>query len=329
MSETTVRTREADVSVLIVTWNSERWVGACLDALQDACEGLECELIVVDNASSDDSATVAERHGGPSCRVIRSEENLGFAGGVNLGMEAACGEWLLLLNPDCVLDPGAVSRLIEACGSEPNVVGAAPALRGADGSSQARFQFRRLPTPGALVAETLFLDTIAPWNPATARYRYRERRDFTRQRDVEQPAFAAVLLRSRVVRREGPLDSAFHPAWFDDVDYCRRLRGAGFRFLVVPTSTAVHAGGASLESMHRGAFAIVWYRNMYLYAKKWFTPRGAEAVRWAIIIGMTIRIVATAVGLGRFGDARREVMRGWTETLKGAWSRWETSSRSS
>jgi GT2 family glycosyltransferase len=330
LSETTVRTREADVSVLIVTWNSERWIGACLEALQGACGGLEWELIVVDNASADDSASMAERHGGARCRVIRSEENLGFAGGVNVGLEAVCGEWLLLLNPDCVLDPGSVPKLIEACGSEPNVVGAAPALRGVDGSSQARFQFRRLPTPGALVAETLFLDTVAPWNPATARYRYRERRDFTRQSDVEQPAFAAVLLSSRVVRREGPLDSAFHPAWFDDVDYCRRLCGSGYRLVAVPSATGVHAGGASLETLHRGEFAILWYRNMYRYARKWFASGGAEFVRWGIILGMMIRIVATAIGLGRFGaDSRREVMRGWIETLKGAWSRWQADSRSS
>ena len=328
MSNATARTREPDVSVLVVTWNSERWIAACLDALPGACVGVEWEVIVVDNGSSDASAELAARHAGDRGRVIRSDVNLGFAGGVNAAIEAAAGEWLLLLNPDCVLDPGSVRPLIEACSADPDAAGAAPVLRGIDGSSQARFQFRRLPTPGALAAETVFLDTIAPWNPATARYRCRGR-DFSRGGEVEQPAFAAVLLRARLVAREGPLDETFHPEGFDDVDFCRRLRGAGFRFLVVPTSTAVHAGGASLESMHRGAFAIVWYRNMYLYAKKWFTPRGAESVRWAIIIGMTIRIVATAIGLGRFGDARREVMRGWTETLKGAWSRWETSSRSS
>lgn len=328
MSDAIVRVSTPDVSVLVVTWNSERWIGACVDALSRACEGLAWEVIVVDNASSDDSASVAEVHVGERGHVIRSHENLGFAGGVNVAVAEAGGEWLLLLNPDCVLDPGAVRELIETCEADPDAAGAAPLLRGPDGTNQVRFQFRRLPTPGALIAELLFLDTLAPWNAATARYRYFDR-DFTGGGDVEQPAFAALLLRSRVVRREGKLDESFHPAWFDDVDYCRRLRGAGYRLVVAPGATGVHAGAASLETLHRGAFAVVWYRNMYRYASKWFTSGGCASLRWGIIVGMAIRIVATAIGLGGFGNTRGEVMRGWTETLKGVWRRWDAGSHSS
>jgi len=328
LNDQTGWTSEPAVSVLVVTWNSERWVGACLDALPKACEGIDWRLIVVDNASSDASADVAERHSGAAARVIRGETNRGFAGGMNDAIQHASGRWLMLVNPDCVLDPGSVARLVEACESDPDVAGAAPRLRGPDGSSQSWFQFRRLPTPGAFAAELFFLDRLVPWNPATARYRYRDR-DFSKPNEVEQPAFAAVLLRSQVVRREGPLDERFHPAWFDDVDYSRRIRGAGYRFVVVPDATGVHAGGASLESLHRGEFAVIWYRNMYRYASKWFSARGAEAVRWSIIGGMLARVVATAIGLGRFDRPRGEILRGWIEVLRGAWTRWDESSRSS
>lgn len=328
MSDAIGRTSEPDVSVLIVTWNSERWVSACVDALPDACGALSWEVVVVDNGSVDESAAVASARVAGNGRVIRLPVNRGFAGGVNAAMDVASGRWMLLLNPDCVLDPGSVERLVAATEADPDACGAAPRLRGADGSSQSRFQFRRLPTPGALAAELLFLDKLAPWNPATARYRCRDR-DFSLPGEVEQPAFAAVLLRALVARRVGALDERFHPAWFDDVDYCRRIRGAGYRFLVAPDATGVHAGGASLETLHRGAFAIIWYENMYRYAAKWFSPRGVEALRWAIIAGMTIRIVATALGFGGFGRQRADVMRGWREVLKGAWSRWDASSRSS
>jgi hypothetical protein len=327
LSEETGRTGEIDVSVIVVTWNSERWVAACLDALGPACLGLEWELIVVDNDSSDLSADVAEVHASGRGRVIRAAENLGFAGGVNLAAETASGRCLLLLNPDCVLDPGAVSRLVDACEADPSRAGAVPILRGVDGSSQAKFQFRRLPTPGAFVAELLFLDRLAPWNPWTARYRCRDR-DFSRPGDVEQPAFAAIVLRTRIVRREGPIDERFQPAWFDDVDYCRRLRGNGYRLVVVPEATGMHVGGASLDTMRRGVFAVYWYRNMDQYAKKWFDGRGVALLRWGILAGMVLRIVATAAGLGRF-ESRREALRGWVEVLKAAWSRWETTFRSS
>jgi len=327
LSEARTRGEEIDVSVVVVTWNSARWIGACLDALDAACEHVEWELLVVDNASSDESASMAERHAGDRGRVIRSGTNRGFAGGVNLAVESARGAHVLLLNPDCVLDPGSVARLVDACQADAAIAGAAPVLRGVDGTSQTRFQFRRLPTLGALAAELLFLDKVAPWNPATARYRSRDV-DFAKPVDAEQPAFAALLLRSRVVRREGPLDERFHPAWFDDVDYCRRLRGDGYRFVVVPGATGVHASGASLETMRRGAFAVAWYGNMSRYAAKWFTPSEAEALRWAILAGMVLRILATAIGLGRFDD-RREVMRGWINVFTGAWRRWDAGSRSS
>jgi len=328
LNDQTGLTSDTGVSVLVVTWNSERWIGACLDALPKACEGISWQLVVVDNASGDSSAALAERHAGADGRVFRSETNRGFAGGMNDAIERASGRWLLLLNPDCVLDPGAVPRLVDACESDPDAAGAAPCLRGPDGSSQSSFQFRRLPTPGAFFAELFFLDRLAPWNPATARYRYRDR-DFSKAGEVEQPAFAAVLMRSQIARREGPLDESFYPAWFDDVDYCRRIRGSGYRFLAVPDATGVHAGGASLETLHRGDFAVVWYRNMYRYATKWFTARGAGIVRWSIIGGMMIRIAVTAIGLGRFARPRREILRGWIEVLKGAWKRWDESSRSS
>ncbi len=328
MSETNGPSDEPDVSVIVVTWNSSRWIGACLDALPAACEGLEWETIVVDNASGDASAGIAEERAGEYGRVIRSDENLGFAGGVNRGVENAKGRSLLLLNPDCILDPRSVARLIAAAETDPSVAGAAPRLRDGCGSSQDSFQFRRLPTLGAFMAELLFVDKLAPWSASTARYRYRDR-DFEHGGDVEQPAFAALLLRTRVVRREGALDEQFHPAWFEDVDYCRRLRGDGFHFVVVPDVSGVHAGGASLETLHRSGFEAVWYRNMYRYATKWFSPRSVRRLRWGILVGMLIRIVATSVGFGSYGKDRRKVLRGWIEILKAAWTKWETDTRSS
>jgi len=327
LNESNGRIDEPDVSAIVVTWNSSRWIGACLDALPAACEGLTWEAIVVDNASDDASAEIADERVGEHGRVVRSERNLGFAGGVNRGVENAKGRSLLLLNPDCILDPGSVARLLAAAESDPSIAGAAPRLRDGCGVPQDGFQFRRLPTVGALIAELLFVDQLAPWNASTARYRYRDH-DFEQGGDVEQPAFAALLIRTRVVRREGALDEQFHPAWFDDVDYCRRLRGDGFHFVVVPDTSGVHVGAASLETLRRSGFEAIWYRNMYRYATKWFSPRGVGRLRWGIIVGMLIRIVATSIGLGSYGKDRRDVLRGWVDILKAAWTRWEADTRS-
>ena len=203
-----------------------------------------------------------------------------------------------------------------------------PVLRGVDGSDQREFQFRRLPTVAALIRELLFIDRLVPRNAATRRYRYRDL-DLSAIVSVEQPAAAALLLQSRAMRREGPFDEAFTPAWFEDVDYCKRLRVAGFTLLAIPNSTGVHVGGASLESMPDREFARIWYRNMASYGVKWFSLRDQRRLRRFVIAGMLMRVVLTATGFGRFRSSRREVIRGWIDVMGDAWKRWGIDSRSS
>jgi len=301
-----VETRALDLSVLIVTWNSERWIDRCLRSIPAACAGLEYEVVIHDN----------------------SRDNAGFAGGTNRAFQSSKGRYVFLLNPDCELESGAVASLFQFLEAHPEIAAAAPLLRDEGGESQRNFQLRRLPTLAALTAEALMIDKVWPGNPVTAKYRYRDL-DLSEPRRIEQPAAAALLLRRDVVEEIGPLDEQFAPAWFEDVDYCRRLAEQKKEIWVVPAAHAQHFGGASLEHMDFAGFVEIWYRNMWRYSHKWMGPGQAELLRWAIVAGMLLRCAAGLVGLRPRGVRRRDAFRGYAAVLRKAVDRWDSSPSSS
>ena len=312
-------TRSLDLSILIVTWNSERWIERCLLSIPAACEDLAYEVVVYDNASTD--GTLA--HLGTDVRVTKASTNDGFAAGTNRAVAASRGRYVFLLNPDCALEPRALTRLHDFLETHSHVAAAAPLLVDESGDSQREFQLRRLPTLGTLVNESLGIGKLFP--RSTARYRYRDL-DLSEPRRIEQPAAAALLVRRSVFDEVGPLDERFAPAWFEDVDYCRRLAQQKKEIYVVPGAIVRHFGGASLEHLSFAGFTDVWYRNMWRYAQKWLGRGEAEALRWAIIAGMLMRLAATAAGLKPKGIARRDALHSYANVLKRAMDRWSPDS---
>ena len=319
-SPATAQVAVPDLSILIVTWNSERFIDRCLRLISAACNGLSYEVGVHDNASADD--TLAHLNG---AKVIRSRENDGFAGGTNRAFAASRGRYVFLLNPDCELAPGALTEVFEFLERNPQIAAAAPLLIDERGGSQREFQLRRLPTLTTFLAEVLLVDKFFPRNPATARYRYHDL-DLAAPTRVEQPAAAALLLRRETVEEIGPLDEAFAPAWFEDVDYCRRLAEKNKQVWVVPAAQARHFGGASLQHISFATFVDVWYRNMWRYARKWMRPGQAEALRWAIIVGMMLRCTAGIVGFHPRGVERWDAFRAYRDVLRKAFERWSPGS---
>lgn len=320
--DSSVAVAPADVSLLVVTWNSARWIERCLGSIPAACAGLTFETIVCDNASTD--ATL-ERIGA-TAPVIRSVTNEGFAAATNRAFRRASGRYVFLLNPDCELAPGAIAALHGFLERTPAAAAAAPLLEDERGDSQREFQFRRLPTLPSLAAEVLSLGRFLP--NATARHRYRHL-DLTVPQRVEQPAGAALLIRRSVFEEVGPLDEQFSPAWFEDVDYCRRLAEAGREIWVVPTAAARHFGGASLEHLSFAEFNDFWYRNMWRYSRKWLGEGRSEVLRWVIIVSMVLRCGASLAGIAHRDIGGRVACRAYSDVLRKAFDRWDDSSRSS
>ena len=332
----TPQPRAIDVSILIVTWNSENWISRCLDAIPPACEPAEGsrtpavthEIIIYDNASSDGTLESMPRPSERRMTVIESETNRGFAAGINAAARGARGRYLFCLNPDCEPAPGSIASLAQHLDQNPRVGAAVPLLIGEDGTPQRDFQLRRFPTLSSLAADILLYDELVPGNAISARYHCRDLNIEVAQ-DLDQPAGAALFLRRNLFDSIGELDENFTPAWFEDVDYCRRMREAGASIQLVPQARVTHRGGASLDHVTFSEFQSIWYRNLFRYAGKWLRASEVEALRWMIIAGMLLRSAAVLAGLSGPGGSRMSAVRGYLSIAREAFQRWDRSSRSS
>ena len=270
-----------DVGIVIVTYNSARQIGACLDAARRT----QAEIIVVDNASSDGTADEAARRG---IRVIANRENRGFAAAVNQGVRALATTYVLLLNPDAVLETGI--EALRACCERTGAAGAGGLLVDEGGVPQIGFMVRRFPTPWALAFEALLLNRVWPRNPVNRSYRCLDL-DVSREQEVEQPAGAFLMIRRDVWERLGGFDEGFHPLWFEDVDFARRARAAEFRMFFAPRAVAKHTGGHSISKMALEIRVRSWYGSLLRYSASHFRPWATRMVCLAVIAGSIVRMV--------------------------------------
>jgi N-acetylglucosaminyl-diphospho-decaprenol L-rhamnosyltransferase len=267
------------------------------------------ELLVVDNGSTAPWPPLPA-----GVRVLRPGRNLGFGGGANLGVAEARGEIVLILNPDVVPEAGALDRLLEGFAAWPDAAGLAPRLSGPDGEPQAAWQLRPLPSPGGLVLQAFPLGAIfgergGPEEPAAGA-------------PVEQPAAAALALRREALAAVGGFDTAFHPAWFEDVDLARRLRDAGLTLRYWPAARFSHHLGSTVPRLGYGPFLFIYHRNLTRYLAKHHGPAWALAARAALVPGIGVRILLLLVRRPRRASSRREALAGLLDVLAGALTGW-------
>jgi N-acetylglucosaminyl-diphospho-decaprenol L-rhamnosyltransferase len=272
------------VSILIVNWHARDPLARNLAALA----GTPFEIIVVDNASADGSADMVARDF-PRVRLLRESANHGFAGGVNLARRLATSDRLLLLNPDIEATADAINALAHALDADPQIGAVGGRLVNPDGTPQHGFNIRRFPTLASIAVDLLLIDHLWPDNPASRRYLARDL-SLDEPADVEQPAAACLMVRASVFDALGGFDEQFYPAWFEDVDFCRRLRDAGYRLRYEPRATFVHHGGVAMRTLGTGAFARIWYRNLTRYVRKAHGAAAAILVRLLVVAGMLMRV---------------------------------------
>jgi N-acetylglucosaminyl-diphospho-decaprenol L-rhamnosyltransferase len=273
-------------AAIIVTFNSEAVIGACLDSLTKMAPNVK--PIVIDNASCDRTLErVRER---THVQVIANRENRGFAAAVNQGIAACDAEFLLLLNPDANLLTG-VDALIDASRQYGLAAGKLVEL---DGHPQSGFTIRRLPTPATLIFELFGVNRLWPSNPVNLRYRYLDR-DLDQPGPVEQPAGAFLVTRRNVWEHLHGFDESFHPVWFEDVDYCKRAIDQKYQIEYMPSVQASHLGGHSVSRITRACRAIHWCVSLTRYAAKHFHSAGYRAVCLAVLLSSFPRMVVRMI----------------------------------
>jgi GT2 family glycosyltransferase len=275
-----------DIAIVIVTYNSEHEIGPCLDAVMAS----GADVVVVDNASADGTIGEIARRG---VRLIANPDNRGFAAAVNQGFAACESPYVLVLNPDAVLERG-LDDLKAAC-DLPGAAGAGGCLLHTNGNPQIGFMVRRLPTAAALTMEILLLNRLWPGNPVNRKYRCLDL-DYSRTFAVEQPAGAFLMLRRAVWKELGGFDERFFPLWFEDVDFCSRLRNRRYLLFYVPQAVAKHTGGHSIPKLSLEMRHFYWYRSLLRYAAGQFSPAALRVISFTVIAGSILRIIAESVG---------------------------------
>lgn len=235
------------LSVVIVTYNNHSEIGACLEALGPALASCEAHLHLVDNASTDGTAerlqAAGREHAGLFARfeLIRNATNRGFTAAVNQGLARCQGERILLLNPDVVIPAGAIPVLLHELDTDPQIGIVAPQLRYPDGRIQP--SCRRFPRKRDVVLETTGVVHLArrcgypDWKMRAF--------DHRTSADVDQPQGAFLLTRRQVLEQAGPLDERFY-MFFSDVEWCERVRAAGWRIRFCSEVFVYHHKGASV-----------------------------------------------------------------------------------
>jgi GT2 family glycosyltransferase len=236
------RAGRVDCAVVVVTYNSARDVIALLDSLPAAAAGLTLRTVVVDNGSADATVDLVGRRADVRC--IEAGANLGYAGGINVGRRHA-GEYsaLLVVNPDVVLEPGAIREMAAVLG-DPAIGIAAPMLLGADGRRYP--SLRRWLTLRRAIGDGL-LGHHLPGRPGWLSEIIRDEESYSRRHPVAWAGGAALLISAACDDAVGPWDEGYF-LYSEETDYATRAAAAGFRMEYVPAARASHRGGGSGQS---------------------------------------------------------------------------------
>jgi N-acetylglucosaminyl-diphospho-decaprenol L-rhamnosyltransferase len=293
-------------TIVIVTHDSGGCIGPCLQALVPF---RQWKVVLVDNDSKDDTVRQAQAIRLEVHTVINSH-NLGFAGAVNQAVKVAEGDFFVILNPDAIATAGSLDKVAQALRTD--TVGAAGGLlMGENGLPQKGFTVRRFPTIGSTLAEVLLLNRIWPSNPCNVHYRCLDL-DYQTAQEVDQPAGACLAVKRQAWETINGFDESFFPVWFEDVDFCRRLRDKEWKIVYCPDAIFLHAGGHSVNRLPFRDRQSYWYRNLLRYFRKHHSRYELAVLRVGIAIGLLLRALLSLVGFGPAGTSI-------TETLEAYW----------
>lgn len=256
-------------TVIVLAYNSAPFLQGCLDELARSRD-VELEIIFVDNASHDDSHAIASRHPAVT-HAIRSEANLGYSGGNNLALPHATAPYLVFVNPDCRVTPGALRALLQPLADDPTIA--------ATGALLLYPNSRRIQHAGGILHPNAMCEhrgdgrLVAP--------------EFLEDRDVDFVTGALIAFRREDFLRLGGFDTDYWPAYYEETDLCFRLRREGRRIRYVAGAVAYHWESPGLVR-HSARFVRTSYRSRLRFVVKnyglrdWLTRFLPFEARWFV-----------------------------------------------
>jgi len=252
-----------EISVVIIAFNGIEFIDACLSTTYESLKELTSEVIVVDNGSIDGTPElISDKY--PDTILIRNNTNLGFARAANQGFEQAGGEYVLLLNQDIRIKGEAIPGLLQRMKQDSRIGTIGPKFIGFDGRLQKAC--RAFPTYHNMFYVMIGLSRLFPGSPILAEWKMTWF-DHLTEREVDQPMGAALMIRRDVLEELGGFDERFG-VFFNDVDFCRRVKEAGYINLYYPEAVIEHYYGGTIRRM-KAAMVLKWHRSLYRYFKKY------------------------------------------------------------
>jgi N-acetylglucosaminyl-diphospho-decaprenol L-rhamnosyltransferase len=300
----------ADLTLVIVSWNVCDLLRRCLRSIL-ATEG-EWEIVVVDNASTDSSPEMV-REEFPQVRLIANEKNRGFTAANNQGLALAQGRCVLLLNPDTEVVADALATMVRYLDAHPEVGALGPRLLFPDGRQQP--SRRRFPTLTTALVESTVVQEWWADNRILRRYYMADTPDDAVQ-PVDWVVGACLLVRREAFEQVGGLDEGFF-MYSEELDWCRRIKDAGWEVVYLPTATVIHHEGKSSEQVVP-ARHIRFQTSKVRYFRKHHGSYQAEMLRWFLLATYVYQLAREGLKwlVGHKRSLRAERMRAYRQVLR-------------
>jgi GT2 family glycosyltransferase len=252
-----------DLSIIIVNWNTRQLLGQCLSSLSQSSNGMQLEVIVVDNNSKDDSVEYVAQHF-PDVQIIRNNHNRGFAAASNQGLAIAKGRNILFLNSDTIIHKGALKAMVELLDNNPEAGLCSCQLLNKDGSTQSNVY--HFPSFRAMLQRYTALKYLGLFKSARDFYKMR---DFSYDKiaSVDFVMGAALMVKRKILEHIGNIDEKVH-LYFEDTDLCYRIRQAGFKIYFTPNGQITHLGRASSSLLGSHKTHAMFFKSMLYYFRK-------------------------------------------------------------
>lgn len=279
-----------NLSIIIVNYNTKELTRQTLQSIYKYNHNLDFEVIVVDNNSTDDSVDMIKEEF-QQVLLIRNQDNLGFSRANNIGIKKAKGKYILLLNSDTVIMEDTLEVMFNFMESNPNVGAAGCKVVLPDGSLDKACK-RSFPTPQNALYNALKLDKLFPHNKKFGEYNLTYL-DEDEIHEVDCLVGAFMMVRKEAIEEVGLLDENFF-MYGEDIDWCYRIKKAGWKIVYYPKTKIIHYKGGSSKKKNP-KLIYEFYRAMYLFFEKHYKDKYSQLTKYIVYLGIWTKMVLSLV----------------------------------
>ncbi|RMG65927.1 MAG: glycosyltransferase family 2 protein, partial [Calditrichaeota bacterium] len=272
------------ISVVIVSYNVKAYLQQALHSLQRALQGISHEIFVVDNASVDGTVPMLRRRF-PDVIVIENQENVGFGRANNQALARARGEFVVMINPDTVVQEDTFRKLLEFFERTPDAAAATCKIINPDGSFSVDCR-HAIPTPMVAFWKVTGLSRLFPHSKIFGQYNLTYL-DPDETYPVPAVSGSFMMVKRQVLEEVGFFDERFF-MYCEDIDLCYRINLKGYKIYYVPTTQIIHYKGESTKKNNLD-YVITFNRALYQFFQKYYASSYGFLIRWTIVLGIVLR----------------------------------------